>query len=71
MAARQRSRIVRDLEKSRQSDAGTRRGQVVRPKLDRTIMGHCRGEHKGSRRSSAKSGYRKALATIGPPLLPH
>ncbi len=40
-AARQRSRFVRVLEKSRQSDANARRGQVVRPKLDQCNVGHC------------------------------
>ena len=40
-AARQRSRSVRDLEESRQSVAGVaRRGQVVRPKLDKRNVEH-------------------------------
>jgi hypothetical protein len=37
-----RGRFVRDLEKSRQSDAGARRGQLVRPKLD-----WCSVQHRG------------------------
>jgi len=41
-AAPRRSRFVRDLEESRQSDAGAPRGQVVRPKLDQCNVGALR-----------------------------
>jgi hypothetical protein len=56
-AARQRSRFVRVLEKSRQSDADARRGQVVRPKLDRHNVGHC-----GWGRKVHRQDFEKKLA---------
>ncbi|HWN52189.1 MAG TPA: hypothetical protein VNO18_20625 [Xanthobacteraceae bacterium] len=45
------------MEKSRQSDADARRGQVVRPKLDQDNVGHC-----GWGRKVHRQDFEKKLA---------